>query len=276
MKYIPINKKIKKELVTELHEKNKDKYNDKEYIIIHGNGQKYIIRKEKIHKCYISKNYIRERFMLQSKKYWILNPTTFQLKHHNSSPLPVTSIIPIRFNHLDINDANNYIINKINKYNAYFVPKIFTTTMYAKYIAIYELLKYLPYEIVVIIMSYIGGPKNLNIESPFLIPYDTTYKSKYETLAGPIDYILNINDDAFYSVESLLELVKKNIIDIAIRDNMRGCVITLSTDAYIHLYSENRKYNLTNRKYNLIYSFPTIDKMKLCRQDIIDTIYKLL
>ena len=226
-------------------------------------GRNICIRRvEKVLKCAITGVSVRGMLMLQAVTQWVLNPSVFRSRQHQKFVLPTTLAFPIHFTNADCEE------HCINKFGAAFVPKLFTTTMHGKYVAIREMLKRLPVEIVELMSKQMGGPSNLSRGiSPHSFKYDVTGASQYITTGGDVSSIFGNASQIFCSVVSLLELVDKGVMDIAITDFENGNYMTLSPDAFHHVFADGRPSHLVGM-------FNTEDIMMAHRQKILDRLHK--
>jgi hypothetical protein len=221
-----------------------------------------IQRVERMLPCAITGIIVRGMLMLQAITQWVLNPTVFRSCQHLKFILPTTLVFPIHFANA-VGDNHT-----INRYTAAFVPKLFTTTMHGKYVAICEMLKRLPVEVVELVSNQMGGPINLSEGvSPHSFKYDVTGASQYTTIGGDVSSIFGNASQIFCSVASLLELVEKGVMDIAITDYENGNYMTLSPDAFHHVFADGRPSHLVGM-------FNTEDEMMTHRQKILDRLHK--
>ena len=221
-----------------------------------------IHRVERMLPCAITGILVRGMLMLQAITQWILNPTVFRSRQHPKFVLPTTHVFPIR--------GVGIAAELFSFYNccAAFVPKLFTTTMQGKCIAICEMLKRLPVECVELVSKEMGGPTNFSRGvSPHSFKYDVTVDSQYTTSGGDIDTIIGNGQQIFCSVKSLLDLVDKGVMDIGVCDVYSSNYLTLSEDAYHHVFSNGRPSHLAEM-------FKTVDEMIAVRQKILDSLHE--
>ena len=224
-------------------------------------NQIFLTRQERTIECPISKKGVRALAGTFSEKWFTLNPGTFKYNQHRKFVLPETFVFPIWI----VTGDHNYA--PVSKFRAYFVPKLFTTTMQGRYVAIKQMMNILPLEIVELLSKQLGGPSKLtgDVEfSPLCFKYDVSDATEYATLE-PTDFV----SGQFYSYQALLDLTEKGILDIAIPDNYNGDLMVLTRENYEHVFSNGEQCRLVRK-------FGTVEKMFQYRQRIIDSLKKSL
>jgi len=199
----------------------------------------------------------RANATVQAEQRFILNPGTFKHRQHREFVLPTTQVFPIKI------VTGDGLHAPVNKFGAFFVPKLFTTTMQGRYEAVKQMLTRLPLEIVEMVCKQLGGPCNLTGDvklNPLSFKYDVTDHTEYVTLES-IEFV----SGQFYSYQAMLDLTEKGILDIAIGDRINGNLMVLTEGNYQHVFSNGQPCRL-------VHMFKTPDDMLKYRQQIINSL----
>ena len=219
--------------------------------------QLLLTRQERTIECPISKKGVRALAGTFPEKWFTLNPGTFMYHQHRKFVLPETLVFPMCIITGDHKHA------PVNDFYAYFVPKLFTTTMQGRYVAIKQMMNIMPIEIVELLSKQLGGPSKLtgDVEfSPLCFKYDVSDATEYATLE-PTDFV----SGQFYSYQALLDLTEKGILDIAILDNYNGGLMVLTRANYEHVFPNGKQSRLVRQ-------LGTVEKMFEYRQRIITSL----
>ena len=216
-----------------------------------------LIRQERNFICPLNGQLFRANATAQAEQRFILNPGTFKFRQHREFVLPTTQVFSINI------VTGDGLYAPVNKFGAFFVPKLFTTTMKGRYEAVKQLKNKLPLEIVELLCKQLGGPNKLTGStelSPLSFKYDVTDRTEYTTLE-PTEFV----PGQFYSYKALLDLTEKGILDIAIEDSINGNLMVLTEGNYEHVFSNGESCRL-------VQMFKTTDDMLKYRQRIINNL----